>query len=36
MAHRLFMVDVFAERRFSGNPLAVVIVDGFLSAKPCS
>jgi len=25
MAHRLYVVDVFAERRYAGNPLAVVI-----------
>jgi trans-2,3-dihydro-3-hydroxyanthranilate isomerase len=27
MTHRFHMVDVFAERRYSGNPLAVVIID---------
>ena len=28
MNHRLFMVDVFAEQSYSGNPLAVVVMEG--------
>jgi trans-2,3-dihydro-3-hydroxyanthranilate isomerase len=33
MTHNLYMVDVFAERRYTGNPLAVIIGDQSLSAE---
>src|SRR5688572_21563132 len=33
MACRLFVVDVFAERRYAGNPLAVVVSDETLAEE---
>lgn len=33
MAHRLYLVDVFAERPYAGNPLAVVVDADDLSAE---
>lgn len=33
MAHRFFIVDVFAERRYAGNPLAVVVGANDLPAE---
>ena len=33
MRHRLYMVDVFAEQRYAGNPLAVIVGDEFLPAE---
>ena len=31
MSHRIYVVDVFAEKRYSGNPLAVIVGDDVMS-----
>lgn len=33
MTHRLYMVDVFAERRYAGNPLAVIVGEAYPPAE---
>jgi trans-2,3-dihydro-3-hydroxyanthranilate isomerase len=33
MTQRIYIVDVFAERAYAGNPLAVVLTDGRLTAE---